>query len=249
MRESGGSSASRQVSRMERETGIEPATSSLGSSRLRAPCVVVHVDTHRHRDDRHDEARNGLLVTLRRDGDGAGGWTSTGRCGTTAGQRTAGRAGGGDREVRHTRRGGAERIGRGHMRDGEMLLERAWGVADIEKNVSASKSTTYPVGSVTKQFTAPLVLKQIDRGRLTLTDPIGKHLAGLTAEVSCPFTGHDRKDIRGVRAAWSTVLTERHDLLLRDLSVVQAVPELARSLVLRCCRRRWRVALCRDLWS
>lgn len=30
------------------------------------------------------------------------------------------------------------------MRDGKMLLERAWGVADIEKNVSASKSTTYP---------------------------------------------------------------------------------------------------------
>ena len=83
------------------------------------------------------------------------------------------------------------------MRDGEMLLERAWGVADIEKNVSASKSTTYPVGSVTKQFTAALVLKQVDRGRLTLTDPIGKHHAGLTAEVSCPFTGHDRKDIRG----------------------------------------------------
>jgi D-alanyl-D-alanine carboxypeptidase len=56
------------------------------------------------------------------------------------------------------------------MRDGKMLLERAWGLADIEKNVSASKSTTYPVGSVTKQFTAALVLKQVDRGRLTSTD-------------------------------------------------------------------------------
>jgi CubicO group peptidase (beta-lactamase class C family) len=36
---------------------------------------------------------------------------------------------------------------------------------------------------VTKQFTAALVLKQVDRGRLTLTDSIPKHLAGLTAEV------------------------------------------------------------------
>ena len=42
------------------------------------------------------------------------------------------------------------------MRDGKMLLERAWGVADIEKNVGASNSTTYPVGSLTKQFTAAL---------------------------------------------------------------------------------------------
>ncbi len=56
------------------------------------------------------------------------------------------------------------------MRDGKMLLERAWGVADIEKNVAASDSTIYPIGSLTKQFTAALVLKQVDRGRLTLTD-------------------------------------------------------------------------------
>jgi len=68
------------------------------------------------------------------------------------------------------------------MRDGKMLLERAWGVADIDKNVGASNSTTYPVGSLTKQLTAALVLKQVDRGRLTLADPIGKHLAGLSAE-------------------------------------------------------------------
>jgi hypothetical protein len=31
-----------------------------GHDLLRAPCVVVHVDTHIHRQDRHDEARTGL---------------------------------------------------------------------------------------------------------------------------------------------------------------------------------------------
>lgn len=69
------------------------------------------------------------------------------------------------------------------MRDGKMLLERAWGLADIEKNVSASPTTTYSIASVAKQFTAALVLKQVDRGRLTLTDPISKHFAGLSPEV------------------------------------------------------------------
>ena len=69
------------------------------------------------------------------------------------------------------------------MRDGTMLLERAWGLADIDKNISASAATTYPVGSLTKQFTAALLLRQVDRGRLTLTDPIGKYLAGLGADV------------------------------------------------------------------
>ena len=33
-----------------------------GRDLLRAPCVVVHVDKHIHREDRHDEARNGVLV-------------------------------------------------------------------------------------------------------------------------------------------------------------------------------------------
>jgi CubicO group peptidase (beta-lactamase class C family) len=70
------------------------------------------------------------------------------------------------------------------MRDGKMLLERAWGTADIEKNLSATTATTYRVGSVTKQFTAALLLKQVERGRLALTDPIGKHLAGLTPEAA-----------------------------------------------------------------
>lgn len=70
------------------------------------------------------------------------------------------------------------------MRDGKMLLERAWGLADVEKKVSASASTTYVIGSVTKQFTAALLLKQVERGRLALNDPIGKHLTGLHPEVA-----------------------------------------------------------------
>ena len=69
------------------------------------------------------------------------------------------------------------------MREGKMLLERAWGIADVEKDVSASASTTYYIGSVTKQFTAALLLKQVERGRLALTDAIGKHLAGISPEV------------------------------------------------------------------
>jgi CubicO group peptidase (beta-lactamase class C family) len=68
------------------------------------------------------------------------------------------------------------------LRDGRMLLERAWGLANIDTNVSASAATTHPVGSVSKQFTAALLLRQVDRGRLALRDPIGRHLAGLTPE-------------------------------------------------------------------
>lgn len=68
------------------------------------------------------------------------------------------------------------------MRDGKMLLEQAWGLADVDAKKQADASTTYPIASVSKQFTAALVLKQVDRGRLSLSDPIGRHLPGLRQE-------------------------------------------------------------------
>ncbi|MEX2154266.1 MAG: serine hydrolase domain-containing protein [Gemmatimonadaceae bacterium] len=41
---------------------------------------------------------------------------------------------------------------------------------------------TYRIGSVAKQFTAALVLKLVDRGKLSLTDSVGRYLKGLRPE-------------------------------------------------------------------
>ena len=65
------------------------------------------------------------------------------------------------------------------MRDGKMLLQRAWGLADVGKGTKADAATTYPIASASKMFTAALVLKLVDRGRLSLNDSIAKHLTGL----------------------------------------------------------------------
>ena len=62
------------------------------------------------------------------------------------------------------------------------LLERSWGFADVEAKRSADGSTTYQTGSVAKQFTAVLVIKQVDRGRIALSDTIGKYVTGLKPE-------------------------------------------------------------------
>lgn len=70
------------------------------------------------------------------------------------------------------------------MRDGKMLLQRAWGVTDVDKKTPADVSTTYQIASSTKQFTAALVLKQVDRGRLSLDDSITKHITGLKPELA-----------------------------------------------------------------
>jgi CubicO group peptidase (beta-lactamase class C family) len=67
-------------------------------------------------------------------------------------------------------------------RGSRTLLERTWGVANAATGQAAAPTTTYDIGSMAKQFTAALVLKLVDRGRLSLTDPVGRHLTGLRPE-------------------------------------------------------------------
>jgi CubicO group peptidase (beta-lactamase class C family) len=68
-------------------------------------------------------------------------------------------------------------------RGSDTLVLRAWGLADVAANRPATAATVYKIGSVSKQFTAVLLLKQVERGRLALTDSIGRHLTtGLRPE-------------------------------------------------------------------
>jgi CubicO group peptidase (beta-lactamase class C family) len=78
----------------------------------------------------------------------------------------------------------AEVLARGIMgvslvvaRGDESPIERSWGLADTATQRRADNSTAYRIGSISKQFTAALVLRQVDRGRLSLNDTIGRYLA------------------------------------------------------------------------
>jgi D-alanyl-D-alanine carboxypeptidase len=69
------------------------------------------------------------------------------------------------------------------MRGSDTLVLRAWGLADVAANRPVTPATTYQIGSVTKQFTAVLLLEQVERGKLALTDSIGRYLTtGLRPE-------------------------------------------------------------------
>jgi CubicO group peptidase (beta-lactamase class C family) len=67
-------------------------------------------------------------------------------------------------------------------RGNETLVERAWGFADISSGRKAEPSTIYQVASLSKQFTAALLLKLVDRGRLSLSDTLGRFFNGLRPE-------------------------------------------------------------------
>ena len=68
------------------------------------------------------------------------------------------------------------------VRGGETLVQQAWGTADVATNRPATAASTYEIASTAKQFTAALVLKLVDRGTLSLSDTLGRHLTGLRPE-------------------------------------------------------------------
>jgi CubicO group peptidase (beta-lactamase class C family) len=60
-----------------------------------------------------------------------------------------------------------------------ILVDRAYGEANIEWHIHNQPDTRFRLGSITKQFTAASVLLLKDRGQLQLTDTLGQHLPEL----------------------------------------------------------------------
>jgi CubicO group peptidase (beta-lactamase class C family) len=56
------------------------------------------------------------------------------------------------------------------------IYARAFGLADREQKRAATADTSFRIGSLTKQFTAAAVLRLEQAGKLSVEDPVGKHL-------------------------------------------------------------------------
>jgi len=67
----------------------------------------------------------------------------------------------------------------GVSQDGRIVLERAYGMADLEHNVANRPDTIFEAGSVSKQFTAAAVLLLAEDGKLSLDDPVRKYVPEL----------------------------------------------------------------------
>ena len=61
-------------------------------------------------------------------------------------------------------------------RDGKVVKQKAYGLANIELNVPATPETVYQIASTTKTFTATAVLKLVEEGKLSLDDSVTKWL-------------------------------------------------------------------------
>jgi len=72
------------------------------------------------------------------------------------------------------------------VRDGRIVKTGAYGLADLELGVQTTPRTVFQIQSITKTFTSAAILLLADEGKLSLEDPVAKHLEG---------TPHSWKDI------------------------------------------------------
>ncbi len=60
--------------------------------------------------------------------------------------------------------------------NGEILLAKGYGRADAEFDVPADEQTMFRIGSVTKQFTAAMVMRLVEQKKLALDDELAKYV-------------------------------------------------------------------------
>lgn len=60
----------------------------------------------------------------------------------------------------------------GIAQGGKVVLAKGYGLAEAEFEVPANAATAFRIGSVTKQFTAALILRLVEQKKLSLDDPL-----------------------------------------------------------------------------
>jgi CubicO group peptidase (beta-lactamase class C family) len=57
----------------------------------------------------------------------------------------------------------------------QLVWSRSYGLADVERKTPATPETVYRIGSITKQFTALMLLQLVQDGKVHLSDPVEKY--------------------------------------------------------------------------
>src|ERR1700722_3480821 len=66
-------------------------------------------------------------------------------------------------------------------RGDKVLFSKGYGFANLEWDIPNTPDTKFRIGSLTKQFTAVLILKLEEQGKLSGGDPVKKYIADAPA--------------------------------------------------------------------
>lgn len=105
---------------------------------------------------------------------------------------------------------------------GKVIVNRAYGSADLERDVPINPGTVFDAGSLQKQFVAAAVLLLVEEGRLSLTDDVRKYIPELPDYGHKITINHLMTHTSGIRDwtgmlllasgnpdAWSMILRQR----------------------------------------
>ncbi len=114
------------------------------------------------------------------------------------------------------------------VKNGKPVVNKGYGLADVELNVPLTSESALRLGSVSKQFFATAIFKLMEEGKLTIEDPVHKffpdapeswreikikHLLSHTSGLQRESPGYDisrvQPDIAVIRAAYSLALDFR----------------------------------------
>lgn len=112
------------------------------------------------------------------------------------------------------------------------VTTRAWGMADLERNVRNEPGTIFESGSAAKQFTAAAVLLLARDGKLSLDDPVRKHIPELP-DYGAPLTiRHALQHTAGLRDWGDLVAIEGWPRGERNVTNAYAVALIAQQRAL-----------------
>src|SRR2546423_7008546 len=86
------------------------------------------------------------------------------------------------------------------VRDGKPILERGYGVKNVEHAAPVTPQTVFRLASVTKQFTATGIMLLADEGKLSLEDKISRYVDGTPAAWQAVTIRHLLTHTSGVRS-------------------------------------------------
>jgi CubicO group peptidase (beta-lactamase class C family) len=106
-------------------------------------------------------------------------------------------------------------------RDGQVLLRKGYGMANLELGVPIQPDMVFELGSITKQFTATAILMLQERGMLSVDDDVTKHLPDYPTHGQKITIDHLLTHVSGIPSY--TSLPEWRPRVREDMTVQQII--------------------------
>lgn len=104
---------------------------------------------------------------------------------------------------------------------GELIWSRAYGLREKQRKLPTTTNTVFPIASLTKIFTAVLVMQMVEQGKLSLDDPVSKYRSDPDVEPGTrirDYLSHTSEGVPGSRFSYNSERFARLAPILEKVS-------------------------------